>query len=74
MNLEEAAWGDDNDELDIDVEDFSNENKNAEETKDTFEDASSGIFVPPSAGSPPLATALQKNPLNVGINVAAGNF
>lgn len=71
--MEEAAWGDE-DELDIDVEEFSNENKNAEETKDTFDEASSEIFVPPSAGAHPLTTAIKKNPFNVGINVAAGNF
>jgi len=36
--------------------------------------ANSDIFVPPSLGADPLQQALKKNPQNVGIHVAAGEF
>ena len=70
VSLEEAAWGDN--DIEIDEEDLPGSGLN-EETKETFAEASD-IFVPPSAGTSPLTAILKKNPLNTGINVAAGNF
>ena len=34
----------------------------------------SDIFVPPSSGADPLTQALKKNPQNVGLHIATGEF
>lgn len=46
--------------------------KDGEPTDGTQVD--SDIFVPPSHGSDPIMQALKKNPQNVGLHIAAGEF
>jgi hypothetical protein len=69
VNLDAAAW--DDNEIEIDDEELVE--AAAEETKDSVAEVSD-IFVPPSSGPHSFAATVKKNPLNAGINVAAGQF
>ena len=75
-NLGEAQWGEE-DEIDIDMGDDLMAGEGEKGDADPFIDGTgieSDIFVPPSAGPDPLQQALKKNPQNVGLHVAAGEF
>lgn len=41
---------------------------------ETVEEVESDIFVPPSPGPDPYQAILKKNPTNVALNVACGDF
>ena len=77
VNLEEAEWGGDDDDLDLDADEIlGGANKNAEQidASGAAVDEDSDIFVPPSAGVDPLKLALRDNPSNAALNVVAGEF
>lgn len=63
-------WGDDSDGIDIEDDDLPI----IEDPNDDIEGESSDIFVPPQVGVDPIQEALRKNPMNVGLNVSAGEF
>jgi hypothetical protein len=77
VNIEDAAWGDDEDELDIE-DDAAGSGTVAEAPNDggetLDENTESDIFVPPSPGPDPYQAILKKNPTNVALNVAYGDF
>lgn len=54
--LDDANWGNDEDEIDIDTGDLDIPVDNNDQTnaQDSVQDAHNDIFVPPSAGSDPL--------------------
>jgi len=62
-------WGDESDGIDIEDDDLPTEVIGGD-----IEGESSDIFVPPQVGLDPLQEALRKNPMNVGLNVSAGEF
>lgn len=77
VNIEEAAWGDDEDDLDIE-DDTAGQTAVGGTPNDADEavgdDQDSGIFVPPSPGPDPYQAILKKNPTNVALNAACGDF
>lgn len=78
VNMENAKWGDDEDEIDIDDEILEAEAPETDQinTHGTQEggDESSDIFVPPSHGADPLSVAVRKHPLIAALHVATGDF
>lgn len=69
VNLEDAAWGDD----DLDIEDDIVADADEPDAAG-FAHESSDIFVPPSPGPDPILAMVRACPMNVAVNVAAGNF
>ena len=65
----DIAGGDWSDEIDIDDDEEA-----TEEIQGEVEGEDNDIFVPPQAGVEPIQEALRKNPMNVGLNVSAGEF
>jgi hypothetical protein len=65
-------WGDDDD--DISIEDEIEDNNAQSNENNQEESGASGIYIPPQAGVDPLVEVLRKNPQNVALNVAAGDF
>ena len=76
MSLDEAAWGEEDDDLGIEADEILGGDKAAaEESKEgAIDEPESDIFMPPSDGADPLQAILRKNPTNAAINAAAGNF
>ena len=74
VEVDDAAWGDD-DDLDIE-EPTAGTNLGGTPTMEgeTVEEVESDIFVPPSPGPDPYQAILKKNPTNVALNVACGDF
>ena len=74
VNIDQAAWGDDEDDLDI-GDDVGSPAVGGTEAGETVEDTvESDIFVPPSPGPDPYQAILKKNPTNAALNVACGDF
>lgn len=72
----EADWGGD-DDIDIDMgEDMlaGAEPEAVDGVENTDSNVESDIFVPPNAGADPITMSLKKNPQNVGLHVAGGEF
>jgi len=70
------AWGDDDIALDNDIgaDDLTADPSLDPAGESKAEDLDDGFFVPPSAGADPLKQALKKNPQNVGLHIANGEF
>ena len=73
-----AQWGDDEDQIDIDLNDdmggLDMDNGGENQIEDKAASPDSGIFVPPNHGPDSIQLALKKNPMSVGLHVAYGEF
>ena len=74
VNIEEAAWGDDEDDLDIEDAGESPAGGATGDGEIEIDTVESDIFVPPSPGPDPFQAILKKNPTNVALNAACGEF
>jgi len=70
VNLEEAAWGGDDDDLDIDDEIMALNSDNAVNIDTTESD----IYVPPQPGVDPMLNILRMNPNSAVLHAAHGDF
>ena len=71
----EADWGGD-DDIDIDMGDdmLAGAEPEADGAEQVDANVDSDIFVPPNAGADQISMCLKKNPQNVGLHVAGGEF
>jgi coatomer protein complex subunit alpha (xenin) len=72
VEIDEAAWGDE-DDLGIDDE-INAANESNPLDSEAQAQADSNIFVPPSEGANPMIAVLRQHPQNAGLHASAGEF